>query len=67
MQYLGAVARAEYDHNKYVRIYNRPEYAKYLGYLGARELYSEFEPRSFKDLVVEFLDGKIRRPYSGLG
>lgn len=67
MQYLGAVTSAEYDYSKYVRMDNRPEYAKYLGYLDARELYPEFKPKTFRDFVVDLLDGKVQRPYSGLG
>jgi len=67
IQYLGAVASAEYDYSKYVRMDNRPEYAKYLGYLDARALYPDFEPKCLKAFVVDLLDGKIKRPYSGLG
>lgn len=43
---------------------NQPEYAKYLGYLDARELYPEFRPKSLRDFVVELLSGDVQRPYS---
>lgn len=55
---------AEYTFSKYVRMDNRPEYAKYLGYLDARELYPEFTPKSFRDFVVDLLDGKVQRPWA---
>ncbi|KAK7039903.1 glycoside hydrolase [Favolaschia claudopus] len=54
---------AEYNYSKYVRGDNTPEYAKYLGYLDARELYPEFKPISFRNFVTELLDGKIEKPH----
>ena len=54
---------AEYNYSKYVRRDNTPEYAKYLGYLDARELYPDFKPKDFREFVVELLDGKIKAPY----
>jgi hypothetical protein len=63
-QLFGRVASAEYDYSKYVREDNRAEYARYLGYLDARKLYPDFQPKKFKDFVQELLDGKVRRSYS---
>ncbi|KAF7373835.1 Glycoside hydrolase [Mycena sanguinolenta] len=59
----GKIAIAEYEYSKYVRGDNTPEYAKYLGYLDARELYPEFQPMSFKAFVAELLEGKGEMPY----
>ncbi|KAL1845783.1 hypothetical protein Plec18167_004976 [Paecilomyces lecythidis] len=56
---------SQYQYSKYVRQDNRPWYAKFLGYLDARELYPDFKPISFRECVQEALDGKGRRPYSG--
>ncbi|KAE8391828.1 hypothetical protein BDV23DRAFT_152680 [Aspergillus alliaceus] len=53
----------QYFFSKYVRGDNRPEYAKYLGYLDARELYPDFQPRSFRSFLREALDGKAERVY----
>ncbi|TGO26390.1 hypothetical protein BPAE_0060g00050 [Botrytis paeoniae] len=58
---------AQYNYSKYVRQDNTPEYARYLGYLDARELYPDFTPKSFRDFLVELLDGKMVRPYSSRG
>ncbi len=55
---------AQYSYSKYVRGDNRPEYAKYLGYLDARELYPDLKPTTFKGFVVDLLDGKVPRPYA---
>ncbi|KAH8423958.1 uncharacterized protein LDX57_001714 [Aspergillus melleus] len=40
---------AQYQHSKYVRQDNSPEYADYLGYLNARDLYPDFKPITFRD------------------
>jgi hypothetical protein len=66
-QHLNATFISEYEFSKYVRMDNRPEYAKYLGYLDARELYPEFKPKSLRDFAVELLDGKVQRPYGRFG
>lgn len=66
-QYLGAVAAAKHDCSKYVREDNRPECAKYLGYLGARDLYPDLKSRIFEPFVEDLMEGKVKRPYSGLG
>ncbi|KAJ7797530.1 hypothetical protein B0H14DRAFT_2531051 [Mycena olivaceomarginata] len=54
---------ADYDYSKYVRADNTPAYAKYLGYLDARELYPDFQPITFRDFVGELLGGKLEMPY----
>jgi hypothetical protein len=59
----GAYA-ADYEYNKYVRGDNIPAYATYLGYLNARELYPNFQPKAFKEFLCELLDGKVARPYA---
>ena len=47
---LGRVVSAEYEFSKYVRMDNRAVYARYLGYLDAREAYPDFQPRKFRVL-----------------
>lgn len=54
----------QYAYSKYVRKDNSPEYALYLGYLDAIELYPDFKPTTFHEFVVDLLDGKVVRPYS---
>ncbi|KAF7342395.1 Glycoside hydrolase [Mycena venus] len=54
---------AEYEFSKYVRTDNTPEYAKYLGYLDARELYPEFKPKTFREFLGELFEGKVENPY----
>ncbi|KAE9376097.1 isoflavone reductase family protein [Stipitochalara longipes BDJ] len=63
---FGRVARAEYEYSKYVRLDNRAVYARYLGYLDARELYPDLKPRGFDEFARDLMDGKVRRPYSGV-
>ncbi|KAJ7687134.1 hypothetical protein B0H17DRAFT_939633 [Mycena rosella] len=58
--------KEDYIYSKYVRGDNTPEYAAYLGYLDARELYPDFRPRSFKDFIAELLEGKAVKPYPTL-
>ena len=60
---LGRVASAEYEYSKYVRMDNRAIFARYLGYLDARELYHDLKPKRFVDFVQDLLDGKVQRPY----
>jgi hypothetical protein len=50
-------------YSKYVRGNNTPEYAEYLGYLSAAELYPDFKPIAFRGFLEELLDGKAHRPY----
>ena len=61
------VYTVQYAYSKYVRRDNTPEYAKYLGYLDARELYTDITPKTLGDFVVDLLDGKLVRPYSKKG
>lgn len=49
---------AEYQLSWGIRGDNVPEYAKYLGYLDARELYPDFKPISFEEYITELLSGK---------
>ncbi|KAF2188489.1 isoflavone reductase family protein [Zopfia rhizophila CBS 207.26] len=54
---------AQYSYSRAVRGDNQPAYAKYLGYLDARELYPDFKPKSFREFTRELLDGKAEKPY----
>jgi hypothetical protein len=51
----------EYAYSKFVRGDNSPQYADYLGYLDARDLYPDFVPKSFEAFAKELLDGKAAR------
>jgi hypothetical protein len=55
----------EYAYCKFGRGYNSPEYAGYLGYLDAKDLYPEFVPRSIESYHRELLDGKAVEMYGG--
>lgn len=46
---------------------NTPEYAKFLGYLNAQELYPDFKPRTFEAFVQELLSGKADKVYGSKG
>lgn len=46
-----------------VRGDNTPEYAEYLGYLNAQELYPDFKPRTYEAFMRELLDGKGEKIY----
>jgi hypothetical protein len=63
---FGRLASAEYEYSKYVRMDNKRDYARYLGYLDARELYPNLQPKKFREFVQDLLDGKVRMPYSGV-
>ncbi|KAL5340501.1 hypothetical protein BJX70DRAFT_109821 [Aspergillus crustosus] len=54
----------QYIHSKYVRADNRPEYARYLGYLDTRDLYPDVKPVSFREFFEEVLAGKGVKPYA---
>ncbi|KAJ7755232.1 hypothetical protein B0H16DRAFT_1417967 [Mycena metata] len=56
----------DYSYSKYVRGDNTPEYAKYLGYLDATELYPDFRPMKFAEFARELLDGKMEKIYPNL-
>jgi hypothetical protein len=51
----------EYSYSMFVRGDNSPEYAKYLGYLDARDLYPDYVPRSFEAFAKELVDGKAAK------
>jgi len=53
----------EYKYSQYVRGDNTPEYAKYLGYLDAGELYPDFKPITWREFLVDLLAGKTEKPY----
>jgi len=55
---------SQYNYSKYVRADNTPEFAEYLGYLDARKLYPDFQPRTFTGFVEELLAGKGIKPYA---
>ncbi|KAJ9364962.1 isoflavone reductase family protein [Paecilomyces variotii] len=55
---------SQYKYSKYVRQDNSPWYAKFLGYLDARELYPDLKPISFRECFQEALDGKGKNPYA---
>ncbi|KAJ6544123.1 hypothetical protein B0H19DRAFT_1267431 [Mycena capillaripes] len=59
-------SRINYQYSKYVRGDNTPASAAYLGYLNARELYPDFQPKKFTEFARELLDGKIELPYKEL-
>ncbi|KAJ7777377.1 hypothetical protein B0H16DRAFT_1407000 [Mycena metata] len=48
----------DYNYSKYVRGDNTLAYAAYLGYLDARELYPDFQPKGFEQFVRDVLNGK---------
>lgn len=56
----------QYHYSKYVRGDNTPEYAKYLGYLDARDLYPDFKPVTYREFLQELLDGKGVKPYADI-
>lgn len=62
---LLAVAMAHYYYSLAVRGDDTPEKAKYLGYLDARQLYPDLQPRSWKEYVEELLAGNVKSPYPG--
>lgn len=43
---------------------NTPEYARYFGYIDARELYPDFQPKKMEEFAKELLAGKLRRVYT---
>ncbi len=56
---------AQYKYLLGIRGDNTPEYAKYLGYLDARELYPDFKPVKFVDFVKSALQGTSKKIYDG--
>lgn len=61
MKQVMTVIGLEYSYSKFMRGDNSPEYAKYLGYLDASDLYPNFVPRSFEMFAKELLDGKAAK------
>ena len=55
----------EHAYSKFGRGDNCPEYAKYLGYLDAKDLYPDFIPRSIEAYLKELLEGKAVNMYEG--
>ncbi|KAK4503395.1 hypothetical protein PRZ48_004310 [Zasmidium cellare] len=55
----------QYQLSLYVRGDNQPENAKYLGYLLGKDLYPDFEARSFEAYVKEVAGGKAKGIYEG--
>ncbi|KAJ7024454.1 hypothetical protein C8F04DRAFT_1131378 [Mycena alexandri] len=53
----------DYNYSKYVRGDNTPQYAAYLGYLDARELYPDFRPKGFEEFIHDVLNGKGEQVY----
>lgn len=60
------VVGLEYAYSKFVRGDNSPDFAKYLGYVDASDLYPDFVPRSFEAYAKELVDGKAENPYEGI-
>jgi uncharacterized protein YbjT (DUF2867 family) len=56
---------AEYWLSKFVSEDNTRENALYLGYLDARELYPDFKPISFEDVIKEAVEGNAVKLYVG--
>ncbi|KAF4631391.1 hypothetical protein G7Y89_g6741 [Cudoniella acicularis] len=61
MKQAMTVISLEYSYSKFVRGDNSPDYAKYLGYFDASDLYTDFVPRSFEVFAKELLDGKAAK------
>lgn len=59
-----AVSTSQYSWSWGIRGDNTPEYAEYLGYLNAQELYPDFQPRTFEAFVKDLLDGKGSKVYT---
>ncbi|KAL4967748.1 aromatic alcohol reductase [Aspergillus stella-maris] len=55
---------AEYQLSWGIRGDNTPEYAKYLGYLSAKELYPDFVPVSFKEYLTSVYNGEAKGIYT---
>ncbi|KAJ5108868.1 hypothetical protein N7456_005543 [Penicillium angulare] len=55
--------KAQYEYSKYVRQDNTPDYANYLGYLNAQQLYPDFKPRGFREYFTEVMAGTARKVY----
>lgn len=58
---------AQYYYSLAVRGDNAPEKAKYLGYLDARELNPDVQPRSWRMYLKEVKAGIVKAPYTERG
>ncbi|KAF4996922.1 hypothetical protein FDECE_12245 [Fusarium decemcellulare] len=58
------LAQWQYWNSWGIRGDNTPEYAKYLGYLVAKDLYPDLEGRSLESFIQEVLEGKGRKVYT---
>lgn len=57
------LVHTQYLYSKFIRGDNTPEYAKYLGYVDAGELYPDFKPIAWKEYLQDLLAGKTEMPY----
>jgi hypothetical protein len=57
------LATYQYRNSWGVRGDNTPEYAEYLGYLNANELFPDLKVKSFEAYCKEVLDGKAYAVY----
>ncbi|KAJ9255217.1 hypothetical protein DTO195F2_6292 [Paecilomyces variotii] len=55
---------AEYQLSWGIRGDNKPEYAKYLGYLISKELYPDFKPSNFEDYLKHVFSGSAKGIYT---
>lgn len=55
---------AEYQLSWGIRGDNNPEYAKYLGYLDAKELYPDFVPVDFREYLESVVHGTAKGVYT---
>ncbi|KAL1867027.1 hypothetical protein Plec18167_008818 [Paecilomyces lecythidis] len=55
---------SEYQLSWGIRGDNKPEYAKYLGYLTSKELYPDFKPSSFEDYLKHVFSGTAKGIYT---
>lgn len=54
----------QYLYSSGIRGDNTLEYAEYLGYVKASDLYPDFKPTTYREFLKEVLEGKARKPYS---
>ncbi|KAF5020053.1 hypothetical protein F66182_7934 [Fusarium sp. NRRL 66182] len=56
-------AEKDYKNSWGLRGDNTPEYARYLGYLDAKDLYPDLKSKTLKEYIQELLDKKALVPY----
>ena len=54
----------QYIHSWAIRGDNAPEFAKYLEFILAKDLYPDLEFVTYRTFFREVLDGEARKPYS---